>query len=354
METAAKLIEMIRGLDPGRVNIMEVCGTHTMAIAKAGIKAALPEGVKLLSGPGCPVCVTPAVQTDAFLELAMRPDVTICTYGDMLRVPGSIRGDSLARRRGLGADVRIVYSPADAVDIAENEPAREVVFLGVGFETTIPGTAASIALASSRGVKNYSVFTMFRLVEPALRALTADPDFNIQGFLCPGHVATIIGAKGFGFLPAEYRLPAVVCGFEPEDILMSVYLLLKQIKEGRAELENEYRRAVSYEGNTIAQDMIKQYLEPSDEVWRGLGYIAESGLRLKPEYEAFDAIKRFGISFGEEKDIPGCRCGDMICGKVVPRQCPLFGEICTPEDPVGPCMVSSEGVCAAAYKYQEV
>ena len=354
MGTSAKLVEMISSLDAGRVNIMEVCGTHTMAIAKAGIKRILPEGVRLISGPGCPVCVTPQVQIDAFLELAMDPGVTICTYGDMLRVPGSSRGDSLARRRALGADVRIVYSPADAVDIAEREPAREVVFLGVGFETTAPGTAATVGLASSRGIRNYSVFTMFRLVEPALRALIADPKFNVQGFLCPGHVATVIGAKGFEFLPKEYGLPAVVCGFEPEDILMSVYLLLKQISEGRAELDNEYRRAVSFEGNPLALKVMEQYLEPSDEVWRGLGTIRRSGLRLKPEFAEFDAAKRFGIAPGEEKEIPGCRCGDIICGKAAPADCPLFGKACTPEDPVGPCMVSSEGACAAAYKYQEV
>ncbi len=345
---------MIGSLDAGRVNIMEVCGTHTMAIAKAGIKRILPEGVRLLSGPGCPVCVTPQSQTDAFLELAMDPGVTICTYGDMLRVPGSSRGDSLARRRALGADVRVVYSPADAVDIAEREPSRDVVFLGAGFETTAPGTAATVGLAASRGIRNYSVFTMFRLVEPALRTLIADPEFNVQGFLCPGHVATVIGAKGFEFLPKEYGLPAVVCGFEPEDILMSVYLLLKQISEGRAELDNEYRRAVSFEGNPLALKVMEQYLEPSDEVWRGLGTIRRSGLRLKPEFADFDAAKRFGIAAGEDQEIPGCRCGDIICGKAAPADCPLFGKACTPEDPVGPCMVSAEGACSAAYKYQEV
>ena len=354
MGTSAKLIEMIGALDSGSVNIMEVCGTHTMAIARAGIKRVLPEGVRLLSGPGCPVCVTPASQTDAFLELAMEPDVTICTYGDMIRVPGSARGDSLARRRALGADVRIVYSPADALDIAESEPSRQVVLLGVGFETTVPGTAATIGLAALRGIKNYSIFTMFRLVEPALRTLITSPGFNVKGFLCPGHVATIIGEKGFEFLEKDYGIPAVISGFEPEDILMSVFMLLKQIKEGRGRLENEYRRAVSKEGNLKALEIMDRYLEPSDEVWRGLGYIPESGLRLKKEFEGYDAIKRFGITPGEEKEVPGCRCGDMICGKASPKDCPLFGTVCTPEDPVGPCMVSSEGACAAAYKYSEV
>ena len=233
----------------GGVRLMEVCGTHTMSIAKAGIRRMLPEGAELLSGPGCPVCVTHQGSIDAFLELSMQKGVTIATYGDMIRVPGSRRGDNLARRRALGADVLVVYSPIDAVDYAEAHPEREVVFLGVGFETTAPGTAAAVLNAAERGVGNFSVYSLLKRVEPALRALVAMEDFHVDGFLCPGHVATVIGAEGFRFLPEELHIPAVVAGFEAEDILTALVHLLSQTFAGEAKLENEYRRAVRQEGD---------------------------------------------------------------------------------------------------------
>ena len=349
-----KLLAAIEALPLGETRLMEVCGTHTMAIAKSGIRSMLPEKVKLLSGPGCPVCVTPPQVIDAVLELAMGPEITIATYGDMVRVPGSRPGDSLQRRRALGAKLLVVYSPVDAVEYAKENPDREVVFLGVGFETTAPGTAAAVLTAKEEKVKNFSVLSMLKTVEPALRALMKTEDFKVQGFLCPGHVGTVIGEKGFAFLPEESQMPAVIAGFEPEDILLSVYLLLRQIAEGRPRVENQYKRAVSPKGNVLAQNMIGRCLEPRADLWRGLGRIENSGLGFRAEFSDFDAEKKFSIRYGEETGPSACRCGDVICGRISPSRCPMFGKRCTPEDPVGPCMVSSEGACAAAYKYQSV
>ena len=337
------------------VTLMEVCGTHTMSIARNGIKQLLPEKVTLLSGPGCPVCVTPTAAIDRVLELAGRKDVIITTYGDMVRVPGSSPGDNLARRRALGAQVKVVYSPVDAVELAENTPEKEIVFLGVGFETTAPGTAAAVMTAQERGVKNFSVLSMLKSVEPALRALMTTEGFAVQGLLCPGHVATITGEKGFAFLPEEYKMPAVIGGFEPEEILAALYLLLKQIVYGQPKLENAYRRAVSTEGNLLAQSAISRCFTLREDEWRGLGKIPASGYQLQEQFAEFDAEKKFPVlkERSEAKQITGCRCGDVITGKLRSEQCPLFGRRCTPEDPVGACMVSTEGSCAAAYQYAQ-
>lgn len=350
---AQAILRAIRELELGDVNIMEVCGTHTMAIAKSGIRRMLPENIRLLSGPGCPVCVTPAEMIDAVLLLSERENVIIATYGDMLKVPGSRPGDNLSRRRALGARVEIVYSPMDALEIAERERGSEVVFLGVGFETTTPGTAAAVQEAAERGIGNFSVLPMLKTVEPALRALIADPDFNVDAFLCPGHVATIIGEEGFRFLAEEFGIPAVISGFEPEDILLSVYMLLRQLKEGRAEVENSYKRAVKPEGNPLARAMTEAVFEPSAESWRGLGTIADSGLKLRERFKGYDAAAKFAVEYKQAEKKTACRCGDVIRGKLEPAECPLFGTACVPEEPVGPCMVSSEGACAAAYKYRE-
>ena len=349
---ARRVLDAIRELPLGEIRLMEVCGTHTMAIAKSGIRSMLPGNVKLLSGPGCPVCVTPGEVIDAVLELAMRPGVVITTYGDMVRVPGSTPGDNLARRRALGARVEVVYSPVDAVTIAEENPDREVVFLGVGFETTAPGTAAAVLTAREKGLRNFSLLSMLKTVEPALRALIAAEGFHVQGFLCPGHVATIIGEEGFAFLPREYGLPAVISGFEPEDILASVYLLAKQLAEGKSLVQNEYRRAVAPQGNPLARAMMEKCFVPRRDLWRGLGAIEESGLALREELAAYDAEKKFGVAYKAAAKPTACRCGEVITGRLSPGECPLFGRRCTPEDPVGPCMVSSEGACAAHYKYQ--
>ncbi len=351
MYSAEKILEAIRQLDPAPVALMEVCGTHTMSIARSGIKTLLPGNVELLSGPGCPVCVTPAEIIDRVLDLAMEPGVILASYGDMLRVPGSTPGDSLLRRRALGAQVEIVYSPVDAVEIAKQNPSREVVFLGVGFETTAPGTAAAVLTARDEGVKNFSVWSMLKLVEPALRALMGMEGFRVGGFLCPGHVATIIGEKGFRFLPEEYGMPAVISGFEAEDILLSVLMLLLQIKEGRPRVQNQYVRAVTAEGNELARRTMAAAFEPRRDLWRGLGEIEASGLGLREELREFDAQRRFGLESLPAPKPSACRCGQVITGRLAPGGCPLFGKRCTPEDPVGPCMVSSEGACAAAYKY---
>ena len=349
-----RVLDAIEALELGEVRLMEVCGTHTMAIAKSGIRSMLPENIKLLSGPGCPVCVTPGAVIDAALELAMRPGITIATYGDMVRVPGSTPGDNLARRRALGAKVEVVYSPVDAVKMAAERPGEEIVFLGVGFETTAPGTAAAVLTAREQDLKNFSLFSMLKTVENALRALIAAEGFNVQGFLCPGHVATIIGEEGFAFLPRDYALPAVISGFEPEDILLSVWALCRQLAEGKPRVQNEYRRAVAPQGNPLARAMMEKCFQPRRDLWRGLGSIEASGLGLREELADYDAEKKFGVQYGAEEKPTACRCGEVITGRLSPGECPLFGRRCTPEDPVGPCMVSSEGACAAAYKYSTV
>ena len=336
------------------VRLMEICGTHTMAIARAGLRSLLAPGVQLLSGPGCPVCVTPAGAIDGILQLSSHPGVTIASYGDLLRVPGTARGDTLLRRRAMGASVMTVYSPMDAVEAAAQNPGQEYVFLGVGFETTAPGTAACVLEAAQRGLNNFSVLSLLKRTEPALRALICAPDFRVDGFLCPGHVAAITGAEAFAFLPEEYRLPAVVSGFEAGDILYSVWRLVSMLAENRPALENEYTRLVRAEGNPAARAAVEQVFKPVSGCWRGLGEIPDSCLALKPEYAPWDAARKFGFVPGSETDLPGCRCGDVIRGVCAPAHCPLFGKVCTPADPVGPCMVSSEGACAAAYKYQAI
>ena len=349
-----KLLAAIQALGDRPMTLMEVCGTHTMAIARSGLKTLLPGNIRLLSGPGCPVCVTPAEAIDGVLELAMEKNVIIASYGDMLRVPGSTPGDSLLRRRALGAQVEIVYSPVDAVSLAKENPGREVVFLGVGFETTAPGTAAAVLTAQEENVKNFSVLSMLKTVEPALRTLIATEGFQVDGFLCPGHVGSIIGEVGFRFLPEEYGLPGVIAGFAPEEILLAVYHLAKQITEGSPRLENDYRRAVRPEGNPLAQAMLNRCFVPRRALWRGLGSIDNSGLALKEELAAFDAEKKLGLTAAPAAKPTACRCGDVICGRLSPEACPLFSRRCTPEDPVGPCMVSSEGACAAAYQYRGI
>jgi len=351
-KTAAILDELF-SMEPVPVRLMEVCGTHTMAIAKAGIKRMLPPWVKLCSGPGCPVCVTPPEVMDAVLRLSGHPDVILATYGDMIRVPGSVPGDHLIRRRAAGAKVEVVYSPMEAVALAQ-KTEKQVVFLGVGFETTAPGTAATILAAKEAGVHNFSVYSMLKRVKPALLALWDDPGFQIDGLLCPGHVATILGEAGFRFLPEELHLPSVISGFEPEDILESVLLLLRQIRKGSPRLENTYTRAVLPEGNPLAVRMMESVFTPRDDLWRGLGEIPQSGLALRAEFAEYDAEKRFDLTLKPVTQNTACRCGEVIRGKINPEQCPLFGKRCRPEDPVGPCMVSGEGACAAAYKYQGV
>lgn len=336
----------------GPVNIMEVCGTHTMSISRSGLRTVLPGNISLLSGPGCPVCVTSQADVDMVLELSDEKDVIIASYGDLLRVPGSRTGDSLFRRKAEGSDVRAVYSPVDALEIAEKNGGKEVVFLGVGFETTAPGTAACILDAAKKRLDNFSVLCLLKRTEPALRTLIEADDFNVSGFICPGHVAVITGWKRFSFLAEEYGLPGVVSGFEPDDILCSVAELMRMIKDGKPEVKNEYIRMVRPQGNPAAIRIMEEIFDTCSSRWRGLGIIENSGYRLKEKYAGYDAYRKFSLKRGDDKEIGGCRCGQIIRGVERPKDCLLFGDRCTPAEPVGPCMVSSEGACAAAYMYE--
>lgn len=344
-----KIREYSDKTDP--IRLMEICGTHTMAIARSGIRSILPENVQLLSGPGCPVCVTPSNMIDMVLDMSQRPGILITSYGDLLRVPGSTQGDSLLARRADGGKVESVYSPVDAVKIAEEHPDTEVIFLGVGFETTAPGTAACILEAAARELKNFSVLCLLKRTEPAIRSLIESDDFAVNGFLCPGHVAAIIGAGGFSFLPDDYQLPGVVSGFEPGDLLYSILELTKMLALGTPELKNEYTRLVRQKGNPAAMALMEQVFSPAESDWRGLGQIPDSGYAIRDKYAEWDAMKKFALSPAEEKENPGCRCAQVIRGVMRPAECPLFKKVCSPDNPVGPCMVSGEGACAAAYQY---
>lgn len=333
------------------VSIMEVCGTHTMSIARYGIREILPETIRLISGPGCPVCVTPAGYIDAAIELAGR-GVTIATFGDMLNVPGSV--STLAAARSGGASVEVCYSPGSAVDIANADPRREVVFLAIGFETTIAPVISIVPQAVKRDLANISLLTSFKLVPPALDALVLDPELKIDAFLCPAHVSAIIGSNAYLPVAEKHGIPCVVAGFEPLDILLGIKGILAQVAAGKGFVENQYSRVVKPDGNARAREVMNRYLEPVDADWRGVGVIPVSGLGLKEEYAAFDAEKKFGITMGRGTPDPACMCGDVIKGKSLPPDCEMFGTGCTPDNPIGPCMVSSEGSCSAYYKYSRM
>ena len=347
---ARALVEKIR-LDAGDapIRLMEVCGTHTASISRSGLRSLLAGAVSLVSGPGCPVCVTPDGYVDAAIELGRRPDVTLASFGDMLRVPG--KNSTLEKERATGADVRIVYSPLDAVELAAATKDRQIVFLGVGFETTAPTIGGAIRAASERGLQNFSVLSSVRTIPEAMALLAQDPEIRIQGFLCPGHVSVIIGMKPYQFLAEKYGIPCVVCGFEPLDILLGISMLLRQRKDGVVRAENAYPRGVSPEGNRKAREMIGEIFEPCDTEWRGIGEIYGSGLRIRDRYAEFDAERKLGASVVFSRTSTPCRCGDILKGKILPSDCPLFGNTCVPQEPVGPCMVSTEGTCAAYYKY---
>ncbi|MBQ8698403.1 MAG: hydrogenase formation protein HypD [Schwartzia sp.] len=352
-ELSLRLLEEIKRLSAGRerpMRLMEVCGTHTVSIFRAGLRQLLPPEIELVSGPGCPVCVTPDGYMDAAIAYAEMDDVIVATFGDMLKVPGS--ASSLAEAAARGGDVRIVYSPLDALAIAKAHPNKKVVFLAVGFETTAPAAAAAVLAAEQESVENFFLLPAQKLVPPAIRALLADEDARIDGFLLPGHVAVVTGSETFSFLPKEYRLPGVVAGFSPTELLRGIYRLVRQAAAGEAHIENEYKSVVRPEGNPAAQTMMKQVCETCTAEWRGLGEIPASGLRLR------DAYRRFDFSAMRPLDLPpappkksGCRCGEVLRGKISPRECKLFGKTCVPEHAAGPCMVSAEGVCAAWNKY---
>ncbi|NLU49954.1 MAG: hydrogenase formation protein HypD [Syntrophomonadaceae bacterium] len=334
------------------LSLMEVCGTHTMAIAKSGLRGLVPPNLKLLSGPGCPVCVTAQGDIDAVIELVRKPGVTLATFGDMMRVPGT--DSSLQEERSRGADIRVVYSPLDALELASQHPEREVVFLGIGFETTAPAVAVALEEAVRRGLKNFSIMVLHKLVPPALEVIFSDPDLVVDGLICPGHVSAVIGTAPYEALVEKYHKPCVVTGFEPRDILEGIYMLLRQLRNGQARVEIQYRRVVKPEGNPIAREAINRVFQPAAARWRGLGLIPDSGLEIRPEYEQWDARKKLGITEIEDRPIKGCSCGEVLRGKLAPNDCPLFGQRCTPMRPVGPCMVSQEGACAAYYRYRRI
>jgi hydrogenase expression/formation protein HypD len=330
--------------------LMEVCGGQTHAIVRFGLDELLPKDVTLVHGPGCPVCVTPVDYIDKAIEIAGRPEVTLCSFGDMLRVPGT-SGDLLAAK-ARGGDVRIVYSPLDALAVARAEPSREVVFFAVGFETTAPANAMAAYQAKREGFRNFSMLVSHVLVPPAMRTILASPSNRIRGFLAAGHVCTIMGCEEYEPIAAQYRVPIVVTGFEPIDILEGVYLCVRQLEEGRAVVENQYSRSVRREGNREAQAMMREVLRVVPRRWRGIGDIAESGLGLAEAYADFDAERRFGALSVTADDTSECITGLVLRGERKPTECPAFGTRCTPEHPLGVTMVSGEGACAAYYRYR--
>ncbi len=351
---ARSLIERIRALVDEPVALMEVCGTHTVAISRFGLRSVLPEDLRLLSGPGCPVCVTPLSEIDRAIAVAEKPGVVLTTFGDMMRVPGS--RSSLEEAKSEGADVRILYSPIEALDIAEANPGREVVFVGVGFETTSPTIAATVLDAERRGICNFSVLPFFKRVPPALDMLVRLPERALDGFICPGHVSAIIGSGAYEEVARDHNMPCVVVGFEALDILAGIVMLLEQVRAirrngGRACVQTEYCRAVTLEGNRAAQGVMAEALQVCDAEWREIGIIEESGYQLSERLRAYDTRERIPVDIGEPKPRGGCICGEIMLGLKLPTDCPSFGTACTPRDPVGPCMVSTEGACAAFYKY---
>jgi len=332
-----------------QINIMEVCGTHTVAIFRHGIRSIIPSNIRLLSGPGCPVCVTPVEDIDRMLFIAKKPEVILTTFGDMMRVPGS--NGSLYRAKAEGADIRMVYSPLDALNIAEQNREKKIVFFAVGFETTSPLIAATLYEADRRGVPNFFIYSVHKLVPPALEVLINTEDLKLDGFILPGHVSTIIGSKVYEFIASKYKKACVITGFDADDILNAIAMLLMQIIEKSPKIEIQYRDAVKPEGNPKAVEILYRYFEPCDSNWRGIGIIPNSGLRLKEEFLHRDALKLFDIPEIKSVEPRGCQCGLVLRGIKNPPECPLFAKKCTPENPVGACMVSSEGSCAAYYKY---
>jgi hydrogenase expression/formation protein HypD len=351
-EKARALAAQIAGLcEPGRrYKFMEVCGGHTHTIYRHGLEDYLPETVALVHGPGCPVCVIPMGRVDDAMAIAARPDVIMTSFGDMMRVPGG-SGSFLDCKAG-GADIRMVYSPLDALKIARQNPDRRVVFMAIGFETTAPSTAMTVLRAAAEGLANFSVFCNHVTIIPAIKAILDSPDLRLDGFIGPGHVSTVIGCRPYEFIARDYGKPLVCSGFEPLDILQSVYMLLVQLAEGRTEVENQYTRVVPWDGNLRALQAIGQVMElrPYFE-WRGLGFISHSALRMREQYAGFDAERLFAVPGVRVADPKACQCGEVLKGVLKPWECKVFGTACTPETPIGTCMVSSEGACAAYYNF---
>ena len=335
--------------------LMEFCGGHTHAIFRFGLNGLLPENVQLIHGPGCPVCVLPIARLDQAIAIAKSKDVVLCTYGDMMRVPAS-KKRSLIKAKAEGADVRMVYSSADALNIARDNPFKQIVFFAIGFETTTPPTAVVIKQAQQLALTNFSVFCNHILTPPALQALlSSTPEYEqiaVDGFIGPAHVSTVIGSSSYQFVAEQFQRPVVIAGFEPADILQSILMLINQLNEGRAEIENEYTRAVTEEGNTKAKTIIDEVFETSESFeWRGLGWLPHSGLKIRDNYSYFDAEKRFDIVEELSSENKACECPSVLRGSIKPNECKIFGTVCTPDNPIGACMVSSEGACAAYYQY---
>jgi len=334
---------------PAPLTLMEVCGTHTMAIHRAGLPALLPRNLRLLSGPGCPVCVTPAEYLDTALAVAREHHVILATFGDMMRVPGAT-GD-LAGLRSEGYPVEVMYSPLGALELARENPQQQVVFLAVGFETTAPTVAATVKSARECGLGNFSILCAHKLIPPALEALLADPEIAVDGFVLPGHVSVVLGSRPYRFVAEKHRRACVITGFEAVDVVQGILMLVAQLERGEPEVEIQYARGVRPEGNARARALMDEVFTVADSTWRGFGPISRSGLRLREEFAQYDASTRFPVKLEAQAEPEGCRCGKVVRGKVEPTECPLFARVCTPDNPVGPCMVSSEGTCAAFYRY---
>jgi hydrogenase expression/formation protein HypD len=343
---ALKITELA-GTD--KVQLMEVCGTHTMSIHKFGIKSLLPKNIRLISGPGCPVCVTPNEYMDRAIALSLKPGVLVTSFGDMLRVPGS--SQSLEQARAQGGKVRVVYSPTDALKIAAENPATQVVFLAVGFETTSPLIAATVMQAEQQGINNFFVLVGHKLVPPAMSALVQNKRVAVDGFICPAHVSAIIGTRPYQFLADKHRIPCVVAGFEPVDVLQGILMLLEMIRDKNPAVKNQYSRVATESGNVRAQELLDKVFASGDSNWRGLGMIPGSGYGLRDQFRGRDAARMIEVEVEPVREHKGCKCGEVLQGLIEPDQCPLYAKPCTPENPIGPCMVSSEGTCAAHYKY---
>jgi len=348
---AKKKIELINNYKE-KINIMEVCGTHTNAIGKFGIRNLLNPNINLISGPGCPVCVTPDIYIDYIYDLSLKKDIIIATYGDMLRVPGSNPKKTLENAKALGAKVKIIYSSMDAVEHARINPDKKVVFIGIGFETTTPATAIAILEAKRSKITNFFVLSVHKIVEPVMRLLLSDEELKIHGFIIPGHVAVVIGEQGFKFLE-EYNCPGIITGFELEEIVDGIFLLVNCIKDNKGIVLNAYRKLVRPKGNETAISLIDKVFDKRDDAWRGMGIIPESGYKLKAEYRDFDIEEIYKLDIKESKNSCKCKCGEVLKGKIKPNQCELYGKSCIPENPIGPCMVSEEGSCAAYFRYDE-
>lgn len=344
-----KLISRIHQLSSKPVKLMEFCGGHTVAILKHGIRQLLPPTIEMLSGPGCPVCVTANADLDKAIALANLPNIIITTFGDMMKVPGSY--SSLQEAKAEGADVKIVYSVQDAVNIAQDNPQKSVIFVGIGFETTAPTIAASILEAEQRGINNFYILSLLKLCPPVIKALLDLGEIKLNGIVCPGHVSAIIGAYPYEFIPKEYNIACVISGFEPLDILLTIAMLIEQIEKSQPKVEIAYRRGVKPEGNTHALELIDKVFEVNGANWRGIGIVPKSGLKIRKQYERFDAEKVFSVALAPVREPKGCLCGEILRGIKTPPDCKLFGQTCIPEHPIGPCMVSSEGACAAYFHY---